>query len=169
MTVGNLTASGRAELRGTSSGPARPELAAAARVLKFFGLVCGLALLWAGAAWAQSEADLKLMEAFAREPQLAQKDVDAYLEAFPLLKQPGTGQSRVAEVFEKAGLSEVRGLYVVAKISQAYAVLEFEKELGLEAAESYRDSLEDAYKPSTDEVALVRQNKDKLDAALASW
>ena len=137
---------------------------------KFFGLVCGLTLLLAGAAFGQSEADVKMMEAFSREAPLSQKDVDVYLEAFPLLKQSGeAGRNRVAEVFEKAGLNEVRGIYVVAKISQSYAVLEFEKELGAEAAESYRDSLEDAFKPTTDEVALVRKNKDKLDAAMATW
>ena len=136
---------------------------------KFFGLVCGLALLLAGAAWGQSGAELlKMLEGFSREAPLAQKDVDAYLEAFPLLKQPGeAGRNAVAEAFEKVGLSETRGFYVVVKVAQAHAVLEFEKELGAEAAESYRDSLEDAFKPTPDEVALVRKNKDRLDAALA--
>lgn len=134
-----------------------------------FGLACGLTLLLVGAALAQSGADQTMAEAFSQEPPLSQNDVDAYLEAFPLLKESGAGQGRVAEVFEKAGLSETRGIYVVVKVGQAYAVLGFEKELGAEAAESYRDSLEDAFKPTADEVALVRKNKDKLDAAMAAW
>jgi len=127
--------------------------------------VCGLILL---AAQVQAGNGPDLEEAFSREPSLSQNDIDAYLEAFPHIKEEA-GQERVAAVLEKAGLSRERGVYVVVKVAQAYAVLEFEKELGAEAAESYRDSLDEAVRPDPEEVALVRKNKGRLDAAMAQW
>lgn len=143
------------------------EVGMAGKSLRVLALVCGL-MLPAVQVQAGNEPDSFMAEAFSREEPLSQKDIDAYLEAFPHLKEK-TGQDQVGAVFEKAGISRERGIYVVVRIGQAYAVLEFEKELGAEAAESYRDSLDDPFKPTADEVNLVRQNKARVDEVMAAW
>lgn len=142
-------------------------------MVNIWGLVGGLLLL-AVPAFGQTSAkpvtEAEMTAALGREPALTQSDMDAYLEALPLLKSAEADrEGRVAAVFAKAGLSETRSLYVVVKVAQAYTVLKFEAELGTEAAESYRASLEDPFKPTPGEVNLVRQSRDKLDAAMNTW
>lgn len=140
--------------------------------VRILGLICGLLLL-AAPVQAGDMPDLEITESFSREAPLTQNDIDAYLAAFPYVNEPTTAaQNEVVMVYEKAGISPERGIYVVVKIAHASAVIQFEKELGAGAAESYRDSLDDAFKPSPEEVELVRKNTPKLEAAMeatAAW
>lgn len=128
-------------------------------------LLCGLMSFTAGA-WGQTNIDPELAAAFSREAPLTRHDLDVYLKALPLLNGSGSG---AAAVFEEAGFSEIRGIYVVIKAVQAYTVVEFERRLGAEAAESYRNSLEEAIRPTPEEVGLIRRNKDRIDAAARAF
>ena len=100
--------------------------------------------------------------ALAKEPPLAQADVDAFIAYGPaLIKAFNLNDAQTAEtVLNRTGWSKTRSSYVISKISYGYAVA-----IQPRAAKTMLESagIPAVLMPSATELELIKQNMPALD------
>lgn len=116
------------------------------------------------AVMAQQPSTMEEVEtAFAKEKPLTQTDIDTFIKIGPQMVQLSQTNDIVAaeKIIREAGWSEIRGSYITAKISNAYAMNadpEFAQMI-MEAA-----GMPQILLPTDAELKLVADNMDKLEA-----
>lgn len=132
-------------------------------MLKKLPLVFGLmmALCAAPVLMAQMPAtEAEAIAAFEKEKPLTQKDMDAYIKILSQAKEIGSDQDKLIKAYKDAGLTEIRGHFVTAKIGMAMMAAQ----MG-EQAEAMLAQIPPVLKPSKDESDLVSKNMDKIQKA----
>lgn len=131
-------------------------------------LACAIIVcLCAVPAMAQLGGDFAALEsALANEPPITQQDIDTFVKIGPDMVKAATAndQAKAAELLGQAGWSEIRGSYVTAKISNAYAISLYPDM----ATSMLRDAgMPEVLMPTEAELKLVQQNRATLDAVFA--
>jgi|GEM_PF-2177710 len=133
------------------------------KVVLTWALALGLALtpvLALAQAPAAGTLPPEVAAALAKEKPLTQADIDAYLKILPQLGAVAQDNSAVAKLYQDAGFTELRFNYAVGKIGlgMALAAGATNEQMGME-------QIPEVLRPSDAEVALVKKNIDKLQAA----
>ena len=137
-------------------------------MLKKYALLLALAVIFCvtanTTALAQQPATMEEVEAaFAKEKPITQADIDTFIKIGPQMVQASQSNDIAAaeKIIKDAGWSEIRGSYVTAKISNAYAMNanpEFAQMI-MEAA-----GMPQILLPSPAELKLVADSMDELGA-----
>lgn len=104
-----------------------------------------------------------------REAPLAQRDVDAFVNMWPLILA-SNGElpaQEAAELYKKNGLSEARGTLVIMKIANARTITTIvnttkDKDMAVRMLRGM--NMPQVFIPSDAEIELVRKNKAVIDA-----
>lgn len=97
----------------------------------------------------------------AKESPMTQADVDVYIKILPQLAKAATDPSAAANIQKASGLSDIRLGMIMTKISLAQAV-----NMGMTLDQLNVDQLPEAMRPTEDDIALVKTNMDKINAAM---
>lgn len=104
-----------------------------------------------------SQPSSEFVAAMRAEPPLTQQDIDTYIRVWPTLGPNQHDKTRAAQILRDAGWTENRAAYVTNKImvTQPYAV-------GAPQNDIAAIHIPDYFKPTTDEITLVRRNLDRI-------
>lgn len=92
---------------------------------------------------------------------ITQAQVDAYVKAIPQLVDNQGNNNRLQKIYTEIGGTDIKGAYVVAKISAAYAIVEMPAQ-----KDSILSQFPESVWPSDAEIDLVTKNKDKIFQAM---
>jgi hypothetical protein len=133
------------------------------KILLILTLAALMTAAWAALAAAQSPFDqipADVLEQMAKEPPLAQADVDAYIAILPDLGKVMADPAALVKLYEGAGLTESRFSVVVPKISFVLA------EIQAGSAVVDYEALPEFLRPSAAEAAVVKQNSEAVQKAM---
>ncbi|MDR2946919.1 MAG: hypothetical protein LBV79_09255, partial [Candidatus Adiutrix sp.] len=130
------------------------------KLLLVLGLMAALSV--APMALAQAPTtEAEMMAAFDKEGPLTQKDIDAYIKIMPKAQEAATDPAKAANLYKDAGLTDIRGAYVVGKVSIAMMVTQLADQAQIDQVLS-QPQIPASMKPSADEVALVKKNMEAI-------
>lgn len=99
-----------------------------------------------------SEADI--LAVLKKEPPLTQEEIDIFIKIAPALKEADNkDKSKLPSIFKEAGLSDIRGIYVMFKVAGAMANLVQGVPL---------NQIPELHRPTPQEVELVKKNQAAL-------
>ena len=104
----------------------------------------------------------EMAAAFAKEPPLTQKDINAFIKFAPEMQLKDDGTVNTSPI-TRAGLSEMRGSYVMIKLPFAYAMAA-DPDQGAMLMQLTQAPA--SLKPSTAEINLIKKNFDALSKAM---
>ena len=108
--------------------------------------------------------EAEVIAAFEKEGPLTQKDIDAYMNIFPKLREAAADRSKTLALLKDAGFTEIRGTYVITKMGATMMVVQ-----SGDQADAFlsQNKVPNVLKPSKDEIELVKKSIDKMQKANA--